>query len=116
MNHERPDPEQILAQVKKDATQRGKLKIFFGACAGSGKTYAMLLAAQGKRSEGVSVVAGIVETHGRIETSKLLEGLEILPLRQLDYQGIQIPEFDIDAAITRNPEILLVDELAHTNA
>lgn len=116
MEPKRPNPDQILAQVKKDETQRGKLKIFFGACAGAGKTYAMLLAAQEKNSEGVSVVAGFIETHGRLETLKLLEGIENLPMAHYDYQGIRIPEFDIDAAISRNPDILLLDELAHSNA
>ncbi|MBS0286801.1 MAG: sensor histidine kinase KdpD [Proteobacteria bacterium] len=118
MEPERPDPEQLLRKVTEEAkhARRGKLKIFFGACAGSGKTYAMLSAAQEKLKEGVNVVAGIIETHGRLETAKLLEGLTLLPLRQVQYQGITIKELDIDAAIEKKPTILLVDELAHTNA
>ncbi len=117
MEPERPDPEQLLRQVKEETkhASRGKLKIFFGACAGSGKTYAMLSAAQEKHKEGIDVVAGIIETHGRTETAKLLEGLTRLPLKQIQYQGITIKELDIDAAIDKKPDILLVDELAHTN-
>ncbi len=118
MESERPDPEQLLRTVKEQTKSagRGKLKIFFGACAGSGKTYAMLSAAQEKHKEGVNVVAGIIETHGRSETAKMLEGLIKLPLRQIQYQGITIKELDIDAAIEKDPSILLIDELAHTNA
>ncbi len=118
MEPQRPDPDQLLRQVKEEIkhSSRGKLKIFFGACAGTGKTYAMLSAAQEKHKEGVLVVAGIIETHGRTETARLLEGLPRLPLKQIHYQGITINELDIDAAIEKNPTILLVDELAHTNA
>jgi two-component system sensor histidine kinase KdpD len=118
MEPKRPDPEQLLRQVKEESkhSHRGKLKIFFGACAGSGKTYAMLSSAQEKLKENFNVVAGIIETHGRTETLKLLEGLPRLPLRQIQYQGITIKELDLDAAIERKPHILLVDELAHTNA
>ncbi|MBI2791837.1 MAG: sensor histidine kinase KdpD [Gammaproteobacteria bacterium] len=118
MEDDRPDPEQLLRQVKEESKHlgRGKLKIFFGACAGSGKTYAMLSSAQEKRRENVDVVAGIIETHGRSETNRLLEGLPRLPLKHIQYQGITIKELDIDAAIERKPSILLVDELAHTNA
>ncbi|MGD9592175.1 MAG: DUF4118 domain-containing protein [Candidatus Berkiella sp.] len=117
MEPERPDPEQLLRQVKEEAkhARKGKLKIFFGACAGAGKTYAMLSAAQEKSKEGVNIVAGIIETHGRTETEKLLDGLNRLPLKQIQYQGIIIKELDIDAAIEKKPDILLVDELAHTN-
>ncbi len=118
MEPERPDPEQLLRQVKEETKNphRGKLKIFFGACAGSGKTYAMLSAAQEKFKENVNLLAGIIETHGRTETTKLLEGLPRIPLRQIQYQGITIKELDLDAAIEKKPTILLVDELAHSNA
>lgn len=116
MEPRRPDPEQLLRKVKDETKRRGKLKIFFGACAGAGKTFAMLSAAQEKFKENVDVIAGIIETHGRAETIKLLNGLPLLPLRQIEYQGITIKELDLDAAIAKNPCILLVDELAHTNA
>lgn len=116
MEPKRPNPEQLLLQVREEASIRGKLKIFFGACAGAGKTYAMLTAAQEKHHEHVDVVAGIIETHGRQETAKLLSGLPKLPLREMQYHGITIKELDLDAAIEREPAILLVDELAHTNA
>jgi len=116
MEPQRPDPEQLLRQVKDETKHRGKLKIFFGACAGAGKTFAMLSAAHEKYKEGVDVIAGIIETHGRMETIKLMEGIPSLPLRKIEYQGITIRELDLDAAIDRNPNILLVDELAHTNA
>ncbi|MDD1621974.1 MAG: sensor histidine kinase KdpD [Methylococcaceae bacterium] len=118
MNSERPDPDQLLARVKRDdaRARRGRLKIFFGAAAGVGKTYAMLQAARERRSENLDVVAGLVETHGRKETETLLNGLEVLPPRQIDYKGTTLREFDIDAALKRHPAIILVDELAHTNA
>ncbi|MBS0290775.1 MAG: sensor histidine kinase KdpD [Proteobacteria bacterium] len=118
MEPQRPDPEQLLRQVKEKTKHpgRGKLKIFFGACAGSGKTYAMLNAAQEKQRENINVVAGIIETHGRLETAKLLEGIIQLPLKNIYYQGITLKELDIDEAIQTKPAILLVDELAHTNA
>jgi two-component system sensor histidine kinase KdpD len=113
----RPDPESFLERARDEAepTLRGKLKVFFGAAAGVGKTFAMLAAAQQKRAEGVDVVVGLVETHGRAETAALLEGLEILPRRRVDYRGTVLEELDIDAALARRPEVLLVDELAHTN-
>lgn len=118
MNTDRPDPDALLARVESAESQprRGRLKIFFGASAGVGKTYAMLSEAQEKRSDGVEVVAGYVETHGRKETEALLIGLEQLPLRFLDYRGVRLKEFDLDAALARKPPLILVDELAHTNA
>ena len=118
MNTERPDPDQLLARVERDQSRasRGRLKIFFGAAAGVGKTYAMLLAAREKRAENSDIVVGLVETHGRKETASLLEGLEVLPLKQIDYRGTALHEFDLDAALKRKPSIILVDELAHTNA
>ena len=96
--------------------ERGKLKIFFGYSAGVGKTYAMLKAAQEAKQEGLDVVIGYLEPHDRPETLQMAEGLERLPLRTFHYKGIQLQEFDVDAALARRPRILLVDELAHTNA
>lgn len=111
----RPDPDALLAQLQAQERTRGRLRIYFGANAGVGKTYAMLSAAQRERAGGRDVVAGVVETHGRAETLALLEGLEQLPLRQLAYRGRSLPEFDLDAALQRRPQVLLVDELAHSN-
>jgi two-component system, OmpR family, sensor histidine kinase KdpD len=114
----RPDPDALLAKVQRDEARshRGEFKIFFGAAAGVGKTYAMLSAARAKRADGVDVVIGVVETHGRADTAALLEGLEVLPLRTVEYRGAQIKEFDLDAALKRRPALIVVDELAHTNA
>ncbi|MFS2167977.1 two-component system sensor histidine kinase KdbD, partial [Variovorax sp. Varisp62] len=114
----RPDPDALLAQLRSDEAraQRGKLRIYFGASAGVGKTWAMLSAAQRERAAGRDVLIGVVETHGRSETAALLSGLEALPLRELDYRGRTLAEFDLDAALARKPAVLLVDELAHTNA
>lgn len=123
MNDEfRPDPDELLSRIaaeEKESQQqdsRGKLKIFFGACAGVGKTYSMLSAGRQAMSEGVDVVVGLVETHGREETKKLLDGLTILPNREVQYRGTLIKEFDIDAALARKPQLILLDELAHSNA
>jgi two-component system, OmpR family, sensor histidine kinase KdpD len=117
MTDARPDPDQLLAQVKahEAAAQRGRLRIYFGASAGVGKTYAMLTAARALRQDGKDVVVGLLETHGRKETEALLQGLEILPRAEIAYQGRTLPEFDIDAALARHPALILVDELAHTN-
>jgi len=114
----RPDPDALLARVKEEeaSQRRGRLKMFFGAAAGVGKTYAMLEAARQQRAGGVDVVVGYVETHGRAETDALLEGLEILPPRQVEYRGATLREFDLDRALARHPGLILVDELAHTNA
>lgn len=113
----RPDPDALLARVRAEEPERrrGRLKVFFGATAGVGKTYAMLGEARARKIEGMDVVVGVVETHGRKETEALLEGLEILPRARLGYRGVELLEFDLDAALKRRPEILLVDELAHTN-
>jgi two-component system sensor histidine kinase KdpD len=118
MNEMRPDPDALLERMKREekAAARGKLKIFFGASAGVGKTYAMLLAARRRRDEGRDVVAGIVETHGRGETAALLEGLEVLPAKTIAREERTFTEFDIDGALERRPQLILVDELAHTNA
>lgn len=114
---QRPDPDALLAQIRADEQreQRGKLRIYFGSSAGVGKTYAMLLAARKLLAEGVDVVAGVVETHGRSETAALLAGLPVLPPAQIEYRGRRLAEFDLDAAIARKPGLILVDELAHSN-
>lgn len=119
-NHDpsRIDPETLLEHVAAEErrSHRGKLKVFFGSSAGVGKTYAMLQAAHAKRREGIDVVIGLVETHGRSETAALANGLAALPRHVIDHRGVQLQEFDLDAALARKPAILLVDELAHTNA
>ncbi|MFN5351507.1 MAG: DUF4118 domain-containing protein [Alphaproteobacteria bacterium] len=114
----RPNPDSLLALVKKQSEekQRGKLKIFFGSSAGVGKTYSMLKSAYEKLQEGVDVVVGIAETHDRPETKKLLDILPKLPLLEIDHKNIKIKEFDLEGALKRKPELILVDELAHTNA
>ncbi len=118
MNNERPDPDELLARVERDTAKarRGRLKIFFGAAAGVGKTYAMLLAARERRAENIDIIVGLVETHGRKETAALMDGLEVLPPQSIEYRGTTLREFDLDAALKRKPSIILVDELAHTNA
>lgn len=110
----RPDPDKLLEKVSRQP--RGKLKIFFGACAGVGKTYAMLQEAQRLRSQGLDVLVGVVETHGRRETAERLKGLSIQPLKRILYRGRVVQEFDLDAALARNPALILMDELAHSNA
>jgi two-component system sensor histidine kinase KdpD len=114
----RPDPIELLAQVRREerAARRGKLRIFFGAAPGVGKTYAMLSAAQRLAREGADVVVGVAETHGRAETEQKLAGLEVLPRRAVEYRGTKLTEFDLDAALQRRPAVLVLDELAHTNA
>ena len=114
----RPDPDSLLyrVQAEEERVSRARLKIFFGYAPGVGKTYTMLESARRLKEQGIDVVIGWVETHGRVETATLLEGLEVLPKRQIAYRGIQITEFDLDAALKRKPQILLLDELAHTNA
>jgi len=113
----RPDPDALLAKVSEEerSTTHGRLRVFFGAIAGVGKTYAMLQAAHDRLREGVDVVVGLVETHGRPETAALLEGLPHLPPRHVTYRGRELSEFDLDTALARRPGMLLVDELAHTN-
>src|ERR1700729_2615619 len=114
---QRPDPDLLLAKVNRQELQarRGKLRIYFGSSAGVGKTYAMLIAARKLASEGRSVLVGVVETHGRAETAALLEGLEVLPPESIEYRGKTLTEFDLDAALVRHPQLILVDELAHSN-
>lgn len=118
MNGEhRPDPDILLAQVVKgEAGRKGRLFIFLGMCPGVGKTYAMLLMARQRKLEGVHVLGGVVESHGRAETMALVDGLEMLPLRKVIHGEHVLEEFDLDGALELRPELLLVDELAHTNA
>jgi two-component system, OmpR family, sensor histidine kinase KdpD len=115
--NERRDPDELLTELKRNEARerRGRLKIFFGASAGVGKTYSMLEAARGARAAGVDVVVGYAEPHGRVETERLLEGLEQLAFLEVRYRGITRGEFDLDAALKRAPAVLLVDELAHSN-
>ncbi len=110
----RPDPDALLAAFRRESV--GRLKVFLGAAPGVGKTYAMLQNARRLKEEGVDVVVGLVETHGRAETSALVEGLEVLPRRIFEYHGRAISEFDIDAALARKPKLIVVDELAYSNA
>jgi two-component system, OmpR family, sensor histidine kinase KdpD len=110
----RPSPEALLAAAKHEG--RGRLKIFLGAAPGVGKTYEMLLSAQAKRREGVDVAIGVVEPHGRRDTEALLDNLETIPRQQIEYKGHLLAEMDIDAILKRRPRLVLVDELAHTNA
>lgn len=114
----RPDPDLLLSRVESELARqrRGQLRIFFGYAAGVGKTYAMLLEAQRRKAAGVDVVVGYVEPHGRQETEALLAGLPTLPYRVVPYRDLQLREFDLDAALARRPQLVLVDELAHTNA
>ncbi len=118
MNDLRPDPDELLARVEREENQRrrGRLKIFFGAAAGVGKTYGMLLVAQAKRAEGIDVVVGLVETHDRQETVALLQGLEVLPPKLVKHRGTVQREFDLEGTLKRRPTLVLVDELAHSNA
>ncbi|MBL8910530.1 MAG: sensor histidine kinase KdpD [Archangium sp.] len=111
----RPDPDALLKRVTAEASTRARLKIFFGFAPGVGKTFAMLESAHRLIAQGVSVVVGIVETHGRSETAALLEGLEVLPRKKLEYRGTTLEEFDLERALARKPQVLLLDELAHTN-
>lgn len=115
---QRPDPDVLLAQMREQerSAARGRLRIYFGASAGVGKTYAMLQEARRLRDEGKDALVGVVETHGREETARLLDGLQVLPRRQVEHRGVRIGEFDLDAALARRPAVILVDELAHSNA
>lgn len=118
MSSTRPDPDALLERVNAEAERsgRGRLKIFFGASAGVGKTFAMLAAARAAQAQGVDLLVGVVETHGRRETATLLDGLPLLPARRVTHRGVGIAEFDLDAALERRPALVLVDELAHSNA
>jgi two-component system, OmpR family, sensor histidine kinase KdpD len=114
---ERPDPDLLLAKVQRHEQQalRGKLRIYFGSSAGVGKTYAMLVAARKAVADGRSVLVGVVETHGRVETAALLEGLDVLPRMAVAHREKALSEFDLDAALARRPQLMLIDELAHSN-
>lgn len=125
MPDRRPDPAELLTHAEREEARRGRgrLKIFFGAAPGVGKTYAMLAAVQRLGRDGVDIVIGLVETHGRTETEQMLLGLDILPRREVEYRGpngtsspVIVREFNLDAALSRNPEFIVLDELAHTNA
>ncbi|HEY0351768.1 MAG TPA: histidine kinase, partial [Gemmatimonadales bacterium] len=118
MTNQRPDPDVLLRRVQDQAARdrRGQLKVFLGASPGVGKTFTMLEAARAQRAEGLDVVVGVVETHGRAETARLLDGLDLLPRVRHEYRGTLLEEFDLDAALARHPALLLVDELAHSNA
>src|SRR5450631_2957013 len=113
----RPTPEAMLALAQREsaARQRGRLKVFLGAAPGVGKTYGMLSAARQAKTEGIDVLAGIVETHGRAETEAMLAGLAVLPRKAIEYHQHVLSDFDIDAALARKPALVLVDELAHSN-
>jgi len=115
---ERPNPDALLAALKHDEArrQRGRLKVFLGMCAGVGKTYAMLEAARRELAAGRNVVIGYLETHGRKETDALAEGIPVVPRRTVEYRGVKLSEFDLDAMLERKPALVLVDEFAHTNA
>nr|MBP9893575.1 two-component system sensor histidine kinase KdbD [Planctomycetota bacterium] len=114
----RPDPDQLLADVKaaEQSARKGRLKIFFGAAPGVGKTYTMLEAARAAKREKKDVLIGVVETHGRAETAALIADLDALPRKRMEYKGNALDEFDLEGALARKPAILLLDELAHTNA
>jgi two-component system sensor histidine kinase KdpD len=117
VEHSRPDPDAILADLRQEEpTGRGRLTVFLGMCPGVGKTYTMLQYARQRLREGVNVVVGVVETHGRTETEALLTGLPIVPRRSIEYKGVTLREMDLDAILEQRPELVLVDELAHTNA
>jgi two-component system sensor histidine kinase KdpD len=118
VTHARPDPDALLRRLRDAEVRerRGRLKVFLGASPGVGKTFTMLETARAKQAEGVDVVIGVAETHGRAETARLLDALEVLPRHAIEYRGTRLEEFDLDAALARRPALLLVDELAHTNA
>ena len=114
----RPDPEVLLRTIQREGEKesKGKLKIFFGMCAGVGKTYEMLQAAQEAKGKGIDVVIGYIETHRRVETEELVAGLPVIPRKKVEYKGAVLEEMDLDAVLGRKPQLVLVDELAHTNA
>ena len=115
-DEQRPSPEALLEAARREESRAGKLRIFVGAAPGVGKTYEMLQQARARKQDGYDIVVGVVETHGRQETQALLEGLEVIARRRLEYRGQVLEEMDLDAIIARRPQIVLVDELAHTNA
>src|SRR5208282_4124211 len=113
-DEERPEPESFLDLVPQ--VQKGRLKIYLGAAAGVGKTYAMLEEAHQLRAKGVDVVLGFIEPHGRADTAEKIGDLEVIPRRKIPYRGIVVEETNLDAILARKPEVVVVDELAHTNA
>src|SRR3954470_2576717 len=113
---QRPSPEALLEAARREERRSGRLKIFVGAAPGVGKTYEMLQQARTRKRDGYDILVGVVETHGRKETEALLEGLDAIPRRRIEYKGQILEEMDLDALIARRPQIALVDELAHTNA
>src|ERR1700726_4045995 len=113
---QRPSPEALLEAARREESPSGRLKIFVGAAPGVGKTYEMLQQARARKLDGYDIAVGVVETHGRKETQALLDGLEVIPRRRLEYKGQGLEEMDLDAVIVRHPQIVLMDELAHTNA
>src|SRR5262245_61102047 len=113
---QRPSPDALLEAARREESRTGKLRIFVGAAPGVGKTYTMLETAHARKKDGYDIVVGIVETHGRKETEAMVEGLEVIPRRRVEYKGQWLEEMDLDAIIARRPQIVLVDELAHTNA
>ena len=117
MTDNRPDPNALLQQVieEEQQKQRGKFKIYLGAAPGVGKTHSMLLEAMQEQAKGLDIVVGIVESHGRIEIEEILKNFVVLPKVTIDYHGKQIQEFDLNAALKRNPGLILMDEMAHTN-
>ncbi|MER9600578.1 two-component sensor histidine kinase, partial [Mesorhizobium sp. M0244] len=110
----RPSPDALLEHAERE--ERGRLRIFLGAAPGVGKTYEMLMSGRARLADGIDVVIGIVETHGRKETQMLVEGYEVIPRLEIDYKGRILEEMDLDAILVRRPALVLVDELAHTNA
>ncbi|HEY7467849.1 MAG TPA: universal stress protein [Dehalococcoidia bacterium] len=120
MSEDRPDPEAILARIRREEREqrkgRGHLRIYLGAFPGVGKTYAMLSEAQRRMSYGENVVVGFVETHGRKSTAAMVDGLEVVPRKHIEYRGVVLEEMDVDAILRRRPAVCFVDELAHTNA
>src|SRR5690349_12650601 len=110
----RPSPEALLEAARREERRNGKLRIFVGAAPGVGKTYEMLQTARARKKDGYDIVIGVVETHGRKETKALLRNLEIIPRKRVEYKGRALEEMDLDAILARHPQIVLVDELAHT--
>src|SRR5258705_1910894 len=115
-SEQRPSPEALLEAARREEQRAGRLRIFVGAAPGVGKTYEMLQTARARQKDGYDVVVGVVETHGRKETAALLDGLDVIPRRRIEYKGQSLEEMDLDAIVARHPQIVLVDELAHTNA
>ena len=118
MTNDRPNPDELLARVQAEEVKqkRGKLKIFFGMAPGVGKTYAMLQAARKAATERIDIVVGYVEPHARPETHALVLGLDLMPRRIVTYRGKTAEEFDLEGALARKPQLILIDELAHSNA